>query len=198
MSTLRKLAVIGCLLAGTFSAGSLAGQAAPSHEGKDSFSKGGWLKDRDGHVGDWLRRFQNVPVAEQERALNNDPEFQKLPPEKQEKLRHRLREFNNLPPEKRQRILHRMEVFEHLSPEQQARTREVFRRLRTLPEERRRPVKRTARNLRQYDAAERQRLLESEPYRKSFTDEERALIRELSDLDFTPATEHPSETHKPE
>jgi len=72
------------------------------------------LKGPGPHRGEWLRKNQNLPPAEQEKALQNDPAFKQLPPEKQQQLLNRLRNFNSLPPEQRQRILDRMETFEHL------------------------------------------------------------------------------------
>lgn len=201
-SKAHKLAMLVCLL-GVSTAGNLLAQQAPKDNSqqapqdnsKPSASDRGPGKHGHGpHAGTWLRRYQKLPPAEQERALNNDPQFQTLPTERQEKLRRRLREFNSLPAEKRQRIIKRMELFEHLSPEQQQRARDLYGRLRTLPEDRRRIVKRTAHNLRQFDAAERTRLLESDPYRNSFNDNERSLIRELTELDLGPAAaEHRSE-----
>ena len=46
------------------------------------------------HGGDWLRRYKDVPPAEQERALQNDPAFHRLSPEKQQQLRQRLQHFS--------------------------------------------------------------------------------------------------------
>lgn len=34
-----------------------------------------------GHAGDWLRRYKDLPPAEQERELQNDPAFRRLPPQ---------------------------------------------------------------------------------------------------------------------
>jgi hypothetical protein len=174
------------------------GAAQPPPRDQSKASGKGRDGDRRGpHAGAWLRRYQNLPPAEQERALNSDPQFRELPNDDQEKLRERLRQFNSFPPEKRQRILKRMEVFDHLSPEQQQHARDLFGRLRNVPEERRRVIKRTARNLRQFDAAERERLLNSDAYRNNFTDEERSLIRELAALDLdSAAAAHRSEQQR--
>ena len=53
-----------------------------------------------GHAGDWLRRYKDLPPAEQERALQNDPWFHRLPPERQQQLRQRLQNFSTLPPQR--------------------------------------------------------------------------------------------------
>src|SRR6202162_62590 len=40
-----------------------------------------------GHAGDWLRRYKDLPPAEQEHALESDPAFRRLTPERQQRLR---------------------------------------------------------------------------------------------------------------
>ena len=37
-----------------------------------------------GHAGDWLRRYHDLPPAEREHMLQNDPGFRRLPPERQQ------------------------------------------------------------------------------------------------------------------
>src|SRR5262245_5440320 len=200
VSRFRKFVWLTCLLGVTFTAGSLIAQQAPKDNSKPAASnQPPGHKPHSPHAGTWLRRYQALPPAEQEKALNNDPDFQKLPSDRQDKLRKRLREFNSYPADKRQRILQRMELFEHLSPADQQKARDLYGRLRTLPDDRRRIVRRTAHNLRQFDTAERERLLETDDYRNSFSDDERSLIKELSALDLgSAAAEHRSENPKPE
>ena len=202
MSALIKIWRFGALtgvLAAMLCAGGL--QAQERRQGSDSkpsWSQGGKHQGRGSHAGTWLRRYHQMPAEEQERALNNDAEFKSLPADKQEKLRQRLREFNSYPEKKKQRILRRMELFEHLTPEQQAQARALWDRVRELPDNRRRIVRRTARNLRQFDAAERERVLASEPYQKGFSEQERALIKDLAAFDLeAAASAHRSEEQKP-
>src|SRR5205809_6024982 len=71
------------------------------------------------HAGDWLRRYQNFPVDQQERMLQSDSTFQRLAPQRQQELVNRLQWFNRLAPEQQQRILQRMETWEHLTRDQQ-------------------------------------------------------------------------------
>jgi len=93
-----------------------------------------------GHAGDWLRRYKNVPPSEQERALQSDPAFRRLPPDRQQMLRQRLRHFSSLPPQQQQRMLNRMETWEHLTPQQKQQARQIHGAMRQLPPERRRMV----------------------------------------------------------
>ncbi len=76
---------------------------------------------QQGHAGDWLRRYKDLPPQEQERALQNDPGFRRLPPARQQLLRQRLQHFSNLPPQRQLQMLNRMETWEHLTPAQSSR-----------------------------------------------------------------------------
>src|SRR6476660_2431803 len=81
---------------------------------------------QQGHAGDWLRRYKDLPPAEQERALQNDPAFHNLPQARQELLKPRRQRFSKRPPQEQLRVLNRMETWEHLTPEQKQQAREVF------------------------------------------------------------------------
>jgi Protein of unknown function (DUF3106) len=193
-----RLGAVTLALTVMLCSGSLEAQEQRQEGSKPSWSQGGKGHGGGAHAGAWLRRYHQMPADEQERALNNDSEFKNLPADKQEKLRQRLREFNSYPEKKKQRILRRMELFEHLSPEQQAHARALWDRVRELPDGRRRIVRRTARNLRQFDVAERERVLATAPYQNSFSEQERALIRDLAAFDLEAAANaHRAEEQKP-
>ena len=50
-------------------------------------------------LGEWLESHKNLPLDQQEKALENDPNFKKMAPTRQNALRDRLRKFNSLTPE---------------------------------------------------------------------------------------------------
>jgi hypothetical protein len=141
------------------------------------------------HAGDWLRRNLNLPPDQQQKALESDPNFRSLPPERQQRLRERLREFNNRSPEERQRIIQRMDAWDHLTPQQRTRARDMFTRLRALPPERRQALSEAFRSLRDMNPADRERALSSTPYR-SFSDNERDLLRGMTELNIGPGRRH--------
>ncbi len=143
------------------------------------------------HMGDWLRRNENVPPDQLIRNLEQNPDFQRLPPDRQQRLRNRLQNFINLPPEQKDRILQRMETFEHLPPEQQQRLREMFRQFRALPQERRNELNRAFQQLAGMSPEERQRMLDSPEYRNNYTDQERNLLRGMSSIGITPNPNRP-------
>lgn len=146
------------------------------------------LKGPGPHRGEWLRKNQNLPPAEQERALQNDPAFKQLPPEKQQQLLNRLRNFNSLPPEQRQRILDRMETFEHLPQGQRQQLRDLYGQMQNLPQDRRIAVRQAARRLSTMDPAERERILSSPHFQQRFSPQEQDLVRGLSQFETTAPT----------
>lgn len=142
------------------------------------------------HIGQWLKKIQNLSPEEQEKALANDPEFQKLPPEQQNQLRERLRHFNSLPPEKRQRILERMDAFEHLTPEQQQQARQIFGQVRQLPDDRRHEFRKGMRKLAGMNPDQRLAAIDSPEFRGAYSDDERNLMRQVVKLNILP--QHPA------
>ncbi len=71
-----------------------------------------------GHLQSWLDAHRNVPVANQEQMLRNDPSFRRLPPGEQQRLMRQFNQVHSLNPEQQQRRLARAENLERLSPEQ--------------------------------------------------------------------------------
>ena len=134
------------------------------------------------HFGDWLRNSKNLTPQQKEKALESDPNFQKLPSDRQTKLRERLQQFNSLPEDKQQRILQRMETWEHMTPEQHRQARAIFDRLRDLPDGRRNALRDQVRALTTMTPDQRQRYMNSDQYRRNYTDDERDLIQGWMEL----------------
>jgi len=140
-----------------------------------------------GHAGDWLRRYKDLPPAEQERALRNDPGFRLLPPAQQQLLRQRLRHFSSLPPQQQARMLNRMEIWEHLTPAQKQQARQIWGQMQQLPPDRRRMVTTAVRDLRSMPPDQRERTINSPDYRSRFSDQEREMMRGATRLPLAPA-----------
>jgi hypothetical protein len=137
---------------------------------------------QQGHAGDWLRRYKDMPAGEQERALQNDPQFRHLRPEQQQQLRQRLQHFSNLPQQQQQRMLNRMETWEHLTPEQKQQARQVFGQMQQLPPDRRRMVTSAVHDLRAMPPAQREQIIESDRFKGTFSPQERDIVRGASRL----------------
>ena len=75
------------------------------------------------HLGQWMERHSNMPLADQQKALESEPGFRDLPPETQQRMRDSLTRLNNMTPEQRRRMLARTEALEHLTPQQRTQVR---------------------------------------------------------------------------
>jgi hypothetical protein len=148
---------------------------------------------RPGHSGNWLNQYRNVPPAQQERALEQDPQFRSLPPQRQQQLRQRLQKFSSLPPQQQERILNRMETWEHLTPEQKQTARGLYQQMQKLPPGRRDMVENAIRDLRQMSPEQRQEALSSPRYRNTFTSQERNMLNGITQLPLAPAPQESEE-----
>jgi len=140
-----------------------------------------------GHAGDWLRRYKDLPPDEQERELQKDPVFRQLPPEQQQRRLRQLRDFSNLPPQQQLRMLNRMETWEHLTPEQKQQARQIFRQMQQLPPDRQRMVRTAVRDLRTMPPDQREKVIDSDRFKGMFSDHERDMMREVTRLPLAPA-----------
>lgn len=139
-----------------------------------------------GHAGDWLRRYKDLPPAEQERALQNDPGFRRLSPDQQQRLRQRLQHFSSLPPQQQLRMLNRMETWEHLTPDQKQQALQTFRQMRQLPPDRQRMVRTAVRDLAAMPPDQRERVIDSDRFKGMFSDQELDIIRGAARLPLAP------------
>jgi len=140
-----------------------------------------------GHAGDWLRRYKDMPPAEQERQLQSDPAFRRLSPERQQQLRERLQHFSDLPPQQQLRVLNRMETWEHLTPEQKEHARNLFSQMKQLPPDRQRMVTAAVRDLRAMPSEQREQVINSDRFKGMFSDQERQMMSEATRLPLAPA-----------
>jgi hypothetical protein len=131
------------------------------------------------HLGEWMNAHGNLPLAQQQRALEQEPGFQRLRPEVQQHLRDQVTRLNNMTPERRQQAIANTEAMERLTPDQRQQVRNAAGQLGTLPEERRRAVARAFRDLRAMPEPQRQDFLDSPQFRGQFNDQERDTLNHL-------------------
>jgi hypothetical protein len=146
---------------------------------------GAWTPKGPGpHRGEWLRNNRNLPLQEQEKKLQSDPNFQALPQERQQQLKNRLERFNSMPPDQQERVLRRMETWEHLPLAKQQEAMGIFDRMKSLPQDRRTMMRSAYRNLESMTPEERQHVLESDRFKSMFNDNERDLLKRSLDLNL--------------
>ena len=143
------------------------------------------------HRGEWLRNNKDLPLKEQEKKLQSDPNFQALPPERQQQLKNRLERFNSLPPDQRDRVLKRMETWEHLPPQKQQEAIGIYDRMKSMPPDRRMMMRSAYHNLESMSPQEQQRVMESDRFKSMFNDDERDLLKRSLDLNLAHEGEAP-------
>ncbi len=190
---MRRLKIIGGLFLATLVAVPALAQdiVGPPRgfrpfQGKGPAWRGPGGQRRAPHIGQWLKKNQDLPVDQQEQKLRDDPDFQKLPPQQQQHLIDRLHQFNSLSPQQRQRMLTRMDAFEHLTPEQQQQARQIFGEVRQMPEDRRQQFRKGIRQLADASAEQRTAMLDSPEFRNAYNDKERDLMGQIVKLNILP------------
>ena len=143
-------------------------------------------QNEPGHAGNWLRRYKDLPPAQQRRALENDSQFRRLPPQQQARLQSRLQHFSSLPPQQQERVLNRMETWEHLTQNQKQHARQVFQQFRQLPPDRRQAVNRAIRGMRDLTPEQRDQLINSDQYMRAFSPRERFILGGAAHLPLAP------------
>ena len=143
-------------------------------------------QNQPGHAGDWLRRYKDLPPAQQRRALENDPQFRRLPPQQQARLQQRLQHFSSLPREQQERMLNRMQTWEHLTSDQKQRARQLFQQFKQLSPDRRQAVNQAIREMRGLPPGQRDQLINSEQYSREFSLQERVLLEGAAHLPLSP------------
>jgi hypothetical protein len=143
-------------------------------------------QNQPGHAGNWLRRYKDLPPAQQRRALENDSQFRRLPPQQQARLQNKLQHFSSLPPQQQERVLNRMETWEHLTQNQKQHARQVFQQFRQLPPDRRQAVNRAIRGMRDLTPEQRDQLINSDQYKLAFSPRERFILGGAAHLPLAP------------
>ena len=131
------------------------------------------------HLPQWMARHSEMPLVQQQKALESEPGFHDLPAETQQRLRDRLTQLNNMPAEQRRRLLERNEAMAHLSVPQRQQVRGAMQQFGSLPQDRRRLVGRAFRDLREMPEPQRQAVMNSDRFRTQFSDEERSTLNNL-------------------
>jgi hypothetical protein len=131
------------------------------------------------HLGQWMSRHSNLPLDQQQRALENEPGFRQLPSQTQQHLRNRLTQLNSMSPQQRQRFIERNEAMERLTPPQRDQVRGAMQQLGGLPQDSRRRVAHAFRDLREMSPAQRQDALNSGRFRDQLSEQERGTLSNL-------------------
>jgi hypothetical protein len=133
-------------------------------------------------LGAWLRAHKDLPLDQQQKALENDPDFKSRSPQVQAQLKVRLEKFNSLPPQQKEKALRNMEYWEKLTPAQREQIRAAHQHMETLPVERKTMVQRELHTLRHMSRDAREQRLQSDDFKSTFSDQEQAILKNLAEI----------------
>jgi len=128
------------------------------------------------HLAQWMDRHSSLSLADQQRALQNEPGFRELPAQVQQHYREELAHLNSMNPQQRQRMLERNEALGYMTQPQRQQWRSAVQELHGLPTPRRQLVARAILSLREMPPQQRQQVINSAAYRAQFSDGERSLL----------------------
>lgn len=136
--------------------------------------------ERPGHLQQWMQNHSNMPLADQQRALQNEPGFRELDPQTQQRLLNRLANLHAISPQQRERRLSQAELLEQMSPAQRQQWYAAKNQLFMLPGPRRSMVAHALLDLRDLPPAQREQVIDSPAFAQEFPDpNDRAMIRTL-------------------
>lgn len=135
---------------------------------------------RQGHLADWMQKHSNMSLADQQRAMQNEPGFRDLPQWQQQQELNQLARLYAMKPAERERTLARNEALERLSPGQQQQYRAAAQQLYALPPARQGLIRSAMLDLREMPPAQREQVVASPAFAAEFPDPgDRAMIRTL-------------------
>jgi hypothetical protein len=135
---------------------------------------------RQGHLADWMQNHSNMSLAEQQRAMQNEPGFRELDRQTQQRELNRLGQLYALSPQQRARRLDRLEAFDNLNPAQRQQYDAAARQLGVLPRPRQNMIAHAMIDMRDMPPQQREQVIDSPAFAQQFPDPgERAMIRTL-------------------
>lgn len=105
-----------------------------------------------------------------------------LPPQRAEKVRKQLNAYSNMSPEQQAAAREQLNAFRNLTPERQEGMRKAFSKFSRQPAERQQLIRQELNQLRGLPQADRSERLNSPEFQGLFNNNERKIIREMSDL----------------
>ena len=135
--------------------------------------------EREEHLQRWMESHSRMSLAEQQRALQNEPGFRELPAPVQQNRLRMLERLYNMNPQQRDRILERNEALERMSPPERQQYRSAVQNFATMSPDRRRLMARAIIDLRTMPPDQRQAIVNSDRFRGQFSDFERSTMANL-------------------
>jgi hypothetical protein len=135
-----------------------------------------------------------VPEDERERLLKNGQKYDELSPEGKQSIQKRFQKWDNLSAREREELRERDRVWRQMTPEQREHVRkDVLPRWQGMPVERRQAIQKRLNVLREMPEGARNRRLGDAEFTRGMSEEDRALLRDLSHLHVGGAPDPPGD-----
>lgn len=131
---------------------------------------------REEHLEKWMQSHSSLSLANQQRALQNEPGFRELPRQVQQNRLNMLGRLYNMNPQQRSRMLNGVENLERLSPQQQQQWDHAVQQLHGSAVPRRSMMIHAIADLREMTPEQRQQVIDSPRFAGDFSPEERQTI----------------------
>ena len=123
-----------------------------------------------------IDEFMRMSPEERQKALN------RLPPEQRRRLQERLEKFNQLPAGQQQTLRIMYDRLNQLPPERQQVVRKSLNQFSQQPPDRRQTMRQELQSMAPLGAQDREARMASPEFREKFSEKERGIIRDMSDL----------------
>ena len=123
-----------------------------------------------------IDEFAHMSPEERQTALA------KLPPGRADKVRKQFNDYNNMTPGQQAVARQQLDAFRNLPPERQEGMRKAFSKFSREPADRQQAMRQELNQLRGLPEAERRERLNGPEFNGRFTNNERKIVREMSDL----------------
>ncbi|HYO83764.1 MAG TPA: DUF3106 domain-containing protein [Bryobacteraceae bacterium] len=123
-----------------------------------------------------MERLSQMTEEQRDRFLG------RLPADRRARLEERLQKYRELPEAERLRLQAEYDAFRQLPPERQEEMRTLFRSFGDRDEHQRRRLRRELVRLRKIPATQRAQRMQSDDFRREFSEEERSFLSRLTEL----------------
>ena len=142
----------------------------------------------------WVQRMRQATPAQRERFFQNSPAFRNLPPEKQNRIREQFNRWDRMTPQQRADLETREKNWQSLTPEQKDHIRnDVLPVWKQMPPDRRQAIQHRLEILQNMPESARNQRLNDPRFTEGMSNEDRAMLHDLSHLHVGGAPDAPME-----
>src|SRR3989442_3530481 len=139
-------------------------------------------------------RLRQMSPQERERFFQNDERFHNLPPQQQAQIRQRSQNWDRMTPQQRQDMREREQVWQRMTPDQRQHVRnDVMPKWQQLPPDRRQAIQQRLRVLQNMPERARNQRLDDPNFTRGMSEEDKAMLRDLSHLHVGGPPDAPNE-----